>query len=123
IDAATRTQLRAVVGAILLRDPDALAFALEALQVADQLADQSALVGKLRRVLDTFAEHPAGNVPVAQILTGFLTIVRRHRLRLPPDLLLLLATIIECEGVAVQLDAEFVLHPVLARWAAEGMSA
>ncbi|MFM7068063.1 MAG: ABC1 kinase family protein, partial [Actinomycetes bacterium] len=87
IDAATRTHLRAVVGAILLRDPDALAFALEALQVADQLGDQSALVGELRRVLDTFAEHPACNVPFAQILTGLLTIVRHHRLRLPPDLL------------------------------------
>jgi ubiquinone biosynthesis protein len=122
IDAAMRAQLRQVVGSVLLRDPEAMVDALEALQVADSAGDQSALRADLQLMLDTFADSPAGDIPVAQIFSGLLATVRRHRLRLPPDLLLLLATVVECEGVAVQLDPGFVLYPVLARWAAEGLT-
>ena len=122
IDAEMRAHLRAVVGAVLLRDPDALVRALGDLQVADATGDQPALRADLQLMLDTFADSPAGDVPVAQIFSGLLATVRRHRLRLPPDLLLLLATVVECEGVAVQLDPGFVLYPVLARWAAEGLA-
>lgn len=122
IDAAMRAHLRSVVGSVLLRDPDALVGSLEDLQVATPSGDRAALRTDLQSMLDTFADSPAGDVPVAQILSGLLTTVRRHRLRLPPDLLLLLATVVECEGVAVQLDPGFVLYPVLARWAAEGLT-
>jgi len=103
-------------------DDDGLVAALRDLEVADGTADTDALRTDLQRMLDTFADSPAGDVPVAEILSGLLTTVRRHRLRLPPDLLLLLATVVECEGVAVQLDPGFVLYPVLARWAAAGLA-
>ena len=122
IDAGMRAQLRQVVGSVLLRDTEAMVDALEHLQVADSTGDRSALRADLQHMLDTFADSPAGEVPVAEILSGLLTTVRRHRLRLPPDLLLLLATVVECEGVAVQLDPGFVLYPVLARWAAAGLA-
>ncbi|MFM7064677.1 MAG: ABC1 kinase family protein [Actinomycetes bacterium] len=122
IDPTMRAHLRAVVGSVLLHDPDGLVAALRALEVADDAGDTAALRADLQRLLDTFADNPAGNVPIAEILRGLLATVRRHRLRLPPDLLLLLATVVECEGVAVQLDPGFVLYPVLARWAAEGLT-
>ena len=63
---------------------------------------------------------PIGELQIGAVFGEILAVIRRHRLRLPADLMLLLATVVMCEGVALQLDPDFLLQPVLLRWAAMG---
>jgi len=47
------------------------------------------------------------------LLRDMLSVERRHRLRLPRELALLIKTMVMCEGVAAQIDPEFLLIGVL----------
>jgi ubiquinone biosynthesis protein len=121
IDAHVRQGLGHVLAALLGGDLDGLVDALEDLRVAGG-QDRVALRADLAVLVDRYAAAPLGDLAIGQVLGEVLQVVRRHRLRLPPDLMLLLATVVMCEGVACSLDPDFQLQPVLLRWAAEGFT-
>jgi ubiquinone biosynthesis protein len=120
IDAELRAGLGRVLGSLLGNDLDGLVSALEDLQVAGGSEDRSALRADLGVLVDRYAAAPLGEMQIGEVFGEVLAVVRRHRLRLPPDLMLLLATVVMCEGVALSLDPDFQLQPVLLRWAARG---
>jgi ubiquinone biosynthesis protein len=122
IDRHVRTGLGRVLVGLLGGDLDGLVDALEDLRVAGGGEDRVALRADLGVLVDRYASLPLGEVRIGAVLAEVLSVIRRHRLRLPPDLMLLLATVVMCEGVAVGLDPDFELQPVLARWAARGLA-
>lgn len=122
IDAALRVGLGRVLGSLLSGDLDGLVDALEDLRVAGGHEDRAALRGDLAGLVERYGNTPIGEIRMADVLSDMLGAIRRHRLRLPPDLMLLLATVVMCEGVAVDLDPDFELQPVLLRWAAKGLA-
>jgi ubiquinone biosynthesis protein len=122
IDDHVRTGLGRVLAGLLGGDLDGLVDALEDLRVAGGGEDRVALRADLGDLVARYASLPLGELRISAVLTEVLTVIRRHRLRLPPDLMLLLATVVMCEGVAVDLDPEFEFQPVLARWVAQGFA-
>lgn len=120
LDARLRAGLGRVLAALVLGDADALVDALEDLRVAGGDEDRAALRSELEVLVERYGSTPIGELQLGAALGEVLAVVRRHRLRLPPDLMLLLATVVMCEGVAVTLDPDFQLQPVIMRWVAEG---
>jgi ubiquinone biosynthesis protein len=113
--------LRGKVGRILLaldrRDPNRLAAALIAVQVSSERVDRGALRDDLASVIDAYVGRSVGELRLGGLVGSMLDVVRRHRLRIPRDLSLLLRTVLLEEGIVQELDQEFRLVEVLGPYA------
>jgi ubiquinone biosynthesis protein len=122
IDPELREGLGRVLGSLIGGDLEGLMDALEHLRVSGGHVDRTALAADLSVLVERYGSTPIGELRIGDVLADLLRAVRHHRLRLPPDLMLLLATVVMCEGVAMDLDPDFELQPVMLRWAARGLA-
>ena len=113
VDNRTRGALVRVMGALATRDGDALVAALESLGIAGFVGAGDRLRYDLLQLADTSLDQPLGDLAIGPMLHEMIAIVRRHHLRLPPNLALMVKTIAMCEGVCAQLDPSFRLVAVL----------
>ncbi len=115
VDAATRAALRGVIVALVDHNTEPLVDAFIALGVTTTPPLDRGLLGQAFEAL--ISEHllrPLAEIALGPFLHDVLTIVRRYRLRLPPNLALLAKTLAMCEGIAVQLDPTFQMTVALA---------
>lgn len=118
IDEPTRERLIRVFIATASGDAPALTPELLALGVHTAPVDSERLTQDLAHLLADITSVPLGEIPLGPLLQSELAIVRRHRLRLPPDLALLAKTAAMTEGLATLLDPGFVLATAFAPYAA-----
>lgn len=118
LDPPTRAGLVRLFVATASGDAAALAGELLGLGTAAAPVDTPALTGDLGRLLARVTSVPLGELRLGPLLQAELAIVRRHRLRLPPELALLVKTAAMTEGLAALLDPEFVLAASFAPHAA-----
>ena len=104
-----RTRLARLFVATASGDATAVAAELLGLGTATAPVDRSALTRDLAGILAQVTNLPLGDLRLGPLLQAELSIVRRHRLRLPPDLVLLVKTAAMTEGVAALIDPDFVL--------------
>jgi ubiquinone biosynthesis protein len=117
VDDATRRSLGAVLVALAIADADGLAAAMSDLGIAPSRDDATALRNHLAEFMATYRHATLEELQLRVILGDMLAVVRRHHLRLPHQLALLLKTVTTCEGVALQLDPRFELLPLLIPYA------
>lgn len=117
IDERLRERLGALLVALARQDADRVADAVLALGMARKPVDRRALRADLAALLARYAGRALGEIPLAHLIEEMLAIVRRHRLRLPRELALLLKMLVMSEGMAQRLDPEFQLGAVLAPYA------
>lgn len=115
---ATGAALGGVLVALVATDASRMADALLGLGMATRAVDRPRLERDLAALLADYAHRPLEELPVAEVLGRVMAVVRRHRLTLPPDLALLVKTVMMCEGVALRLDPRFMLVPRLWPFAA-----
>jgi ubiquinone biosynthesis protein len=108
-----RDQLAAVMVAVVRRDPERLGGALIGLGSSTHPVDRARLRGDLAGLLDQLDGRTVGDIEVGSIVGEILDIMRRHRLRIPRDLALLLKAFVMDEGLATQLDPDFRLAEAL----------
>jgi ubiquinone biosynthesis protein len=113
LDEGLRATLRRILLALDRRDPDRLAAALIAIQGPGARVDRSALRDDLASLIDRYVGRGAGELGVGGLIRSMLDVVRRHRLRIPRDLSLLLRTVLLEEGIVAGLDREIRLVEVL----------
>ncbi|MFM7271935.1 MAG: ABC1 kinase family protein [Actinomycetes bacterium] len=118
VEPETRAALGGVLLALVATDARGLADALLGLGMATREVDRPRLERDLGALLADYAHRPLEELPVAEVLGRVMAVVRRHRLRLPADLALLVKTVMMCEGVALRLDPRFLLVPRLLPFAA-----
>lgn len=110
------------LGVVLLAlaggDATRMADALLRLGIAGDEVARAPLEGDLAVLLARYADRPLAELHLGPLLGDVMGVVRRHHLRLPSDLALLLKTVMMCEGVAAQLDPSFELVPRLLPYAA-----
>lgn len=121
VDDRTQQQLAELIFAVTQQDPAQLVDALLELGVARRRVDRHLLQDDLVHLLSRYYGRPLGEVPIGPLLNEVLTIVRRHRLQLPPNLALLIKTAIMDEGLGAQLDPTFNLTSILAPYAEQLM--
>lgn len=107
VDSTTRAALSAVLVALVSRDTGPLVDAFLELGATTTPPDRGLLTRDFGQLMAGDLSRPLSQIALGPLLRDVLTIVRHHRLRLPPNLALLAKTFAMCEGIAAQLDPAF----------------
>ena len=108
VDEATRMRLAEIVYCVVKNDPDMVMRA--ALLVADvdqDAVDLKAARGDVQQLVARFVGVPLERIDLADVLDEFFQTLRRHDLRCPADIVLLIKALGTIEGVATKLDPSF----------------
>ncbi|MEY2863044.1 MAG: hypothetical protein RLY58_751 [Pseudomonadota bacterium] len=88
--------------------------------------DQSALARDMRRAVGPMISKPMDQLDFAVILVQVMDIARRYHLEIPPQLMLLLKTLVHVEGLGrdlyPQLDIWKLARPILTEWVGQRMN-
>lgn len=88
--------------------------------------DQAALSREMRRVVGPMVSKPMDQLDFAGILIEIMDIARRFHLEIPPQLTLLLKTLVHVEGLGrdlyPQLDIWKLAKPILTEWVGQQMN-
>ena len=106
LDRSLRERLARLVESVVHEDADALTDAVMAIAQATEV-NRAELRNDLVEMLESYSVVALGKVPIGEMLRDIFGAMARHRLRLPPDLLLLSRALVTSEGVGRQLDPEF----------------
>jgi ubiquinone biosynthesis protein len=117
IDRATRDQLIDLVFAVASQDPERVVDAMLALGVARRRVDRHGLRRDVSLLMTRYYGRALGDVVASTAIEDGLTVTRRHRLQLPPNLAILLKTVVMNEGLGRQIDPTFRVADALAPFA------
>ncbi len=117
VDTRTQEHLVRLLLALASQDADRLVDAFLELGVTRQHVDRLALRADLERLLAHYYGQPLGEIALGPMMNEMLAIVRRHHLRLPTNLALLVKTTVMNEGLGMQLDPSFRLTSVILPYA------
>ena len=109
-----RHALVEILLALSTRDVHRTLLALRELNIVPPGVDEQRFSLELEGLTSLMVDVPVGEMRLALLLSHFMTVSRRHRLRLPRELALLMKTIVMCEALAAQLDPAFSLALVMA---------
>jgi ubiquinone biosynthesis protein len=107
VDRATREAFVELVDAVVRRDESRTTRVLLKLTLWEEEPDPR-LLGK--DVADFMGEHlykPLKDIEVGKLLHNILEMAARHRMRIPPELFLMMKAISTVEGVGLTLDPDF----------------
>jgi ubiquinone biosynthesis protein len=107
LDEQTQDLLAELLIAINHQDADRLVDVFLDLGVTRKRIDRTSVRHDIERMLSTYWGLPLGELKVAALLNDVYSVMRRHHLHLPPNLALLLKTVIMIEGLGVNLDRDF----------------
>ena len=113
LDGQRRASLAQIMSAVVAGDVDRLADAALQLGMTTGPFERSALLHDLDGLVRDHLAQPLGELRIGELLLDVMTIMRRHRLRLPVDLALLAKTFAMSEGLAARLDPDFRMTPVV----------
>jgi ubiquinone biosynthesis protein len=114
IDERTQDKLTDLALAVATQDFDRMVDGLLDLGVARRRIDRPLLRRDLEHLYARYYGKRLGDVVVAAVIDDSLEVIRRHRLQLPPNLALLLKTIVMNEGLGRLIDPTFNLADALA---------
>ena len=117
VDERLRTQLGHLLLGLARQDPDRIADAVLALAASDATVKRADLRDDLAGLVSRYEDATLGDIPLGALIEEVLAILRRHRLRLPHELALLIKALAMNEGMGAWLDPEFRLGDVLAPYA------
>ena len=107
LEGSTRRLLFQMLLAVLNKAPDDLIQALIDADLLTDTAEKSALRRDLAEFLDCYVDIPLREIRVGRLLSEFVDIITLYRIRLEPDLLLLIKALVGVEGLGRCLDPEF----------------
>jgi ubiquinone biosynthesis protein len=119
LDESMRRQLTKIIRAVWQRDVERLAQAVTEITAPLEDVDLPALTRDVGDLVDTYADVPIGQLSMAEVLSDVVGTAARHHLMLPPDLMLLIKSIVTIESVGTMLDPDFRMVEYAAPFAAE----
>jgi ubiquinone biosynthesis protein len=107
VDARMRNRLTSVVHAVVREKADQLTDAvLDIAEPTDEI-DLQALRRDLSEIVDSYAGVTLNDLAIGELSADAVSVMARHRLRFPPDLMLLAKALVTITGVGRQLDPSF----------------
>ena len=119
LDETMRDRLVDLLAAVARGDAGAVSRHLQGLGTPMAEIDEAALRADVREFLAAHYNVPLARLRVAAVLHDFLSLLSRHRIRLPGDLMLLVRAAVSVEGTGRRLDPHFNLAGHLAPFARE----
>jgi ubiquinone biosynthesis protein len=107
LDEQTQEVLAELLIAINHQDADRLVDVFLDLGVTRKRINRASVRRDIDRLLSIYWGLPLAELKVTALLNDVYSVMRRHHLHLPPNLALLLKTVIMIEGLGVNLDPDF----------------
>ncbi|PLX88132.1 MAG: ubiquinone biosynthesis protein UbiB [Desulfuromonas sp.] len=107
LDDELKQQLAELLVAVLQRDAQRIISLLIYSGDLTEDIDRGALKRDITEFIDDYYDLPLADFNTGRLLTDFVDILNRYRIRFPADLILLAKALVTLEGVARQLDPEF----------------
>lgn len=117
VNEKTQDYLANLILALTRQDYDRLTEAVLEMEVTKQRVDRAELKRDLEHLVKPYFGLPLGQINLGPLFNDAFVIIRRHRLNLPPQLALLVKTIIITEGIGTRLDPHFHLIEVIEPYA------
>ncbi|MCA9186392.1 MAG: AarF/ABC1/UbiB kinase family protein [Pirellulaceae bacterium] len=113
VDEQLREDIEEMMLAIFQNDPSHLAAVMMRVGHAPTTLDQAALRGDISDFVSHYAAQQVGAVDVGKALTEMSEMIFRYRIVLPPQVGMLIKTLVTLEGTAKLLKPEFSIFEVL----------
>ena len=107
VDPRMRGRLTSVVHAVVREKADQLTDAVLDIAEPTEDIDLQALRRDLSEIVDSYAGVTLNDLAVGELSADAFAVMARHRLRFPPDLMLLAKALVTITGVGRQLDPSF----------------
>lgn len=107
LDEETAFHVGTILAAIVDKDVDSLVDTLLTIGLAPEPIDRTAFNLELTDFLERYYEVPLQQLNIGTIIDELMDIIRRYRLRLPSDLVLMTKALVINEGVGMMLYPEF----------------
>ncbi|MBN2123416.1 MAG: AarF/ABC1/UbiB kinase family protein [Deltaproteobacteria bacterium] len=107
LDRGTREDVLDLVMGAVRRDESALVSALLRITLWDEEPERRALEKALREFMDLYLYRPLEEVQLGDLMGHVFEIASRFRLRIPPDILLLIKALTTLENLGSRLDPDF----------------
>lgn len=111
-----RTVLTDLTLAMVEADPERMTDRLIDLGLKVKGHNISLLEAEMGRFLNTYFDLPLSQIPMGEVLTNLLELIRGLEMRLPAQMAVLTKTILMAEGIGTRLDPDFHLIPVARRF-------
>ncbi len=107
LDDSLKYHLLDLILGVVERDTDRIVSQLLYSGDISDETDRKQLKRDLAEFIDDYHEVPLQNLNTGKLMTQFIEILQQHRIKFPPDLILLGKALVSMEGVGRQLDPGF----------------
>uniref|UniRef100_C6E4T8 ABC-1 domain protein n=1 Tax=Geobacter sp. (strain M21) TaxID=443144 RepID=C6E4T8_GEOSM len=107
LDPAVKRYLTDVLGAVIDRDVEGLAYIVAEAGDAGENVNMHALKKGLAEFIDSYFDIPLKEIVVGRMLLEFIDLVSTHRIKVHPDLTMLVKVLVVVEGMGRKLDPDF----------------
>ena len=107
LDARTRERIADLLSGLLGQDTDRVLRALDALEIRGEHVDPRALRRDAAELVAAYCDLTLDSIDLGALLKELVAFIRTHHLHIPPDLVLLIRSLVTIEGVGRALDPHF----------------
>jgi ubiquinone biosynthesis protein len=107
LDGKTRERIADLLSGLISQDPDRVLRALDALDIRGEQVDPRALRRDVSELVQSYSQLTLDRINLSLLLRELIAFIRTHQLRIPPDLVLLIRSLVTIESVGRNLDPCF----------------
>jgi ubiquinone biosynthesis protein len=113
LDLANRESIADLLAGLLSQDVARVLRALDDLEIRGERLDPRELRRDVAELVAAYSDLRLDRIDLARLLSDLIRLIRTHHLRIPPDLLLLVRSLITIESVGRKLDPHFDISRVV----------
>lgn len=114
VSSAAQEKFGDMIFGYVLRDEKKIAAAILGLVEVGEEPDRQLLERDIADLIETHLYRPLKDLRISNLVSALLDFFTRHRLRLPPDIFLMIKALAETESIGAALDPEFDMSKKLA---------
>ena len=107
LDMRTRERIADLLAGLIAQDVDRVLKRLDALDVRGEEVDPKALRRDIDELVHSYSELTLDSIDVSVLLRQLVRVIRTHHLHIPPDLVLLIRSLVTIESTGRTLDPRF----------------
>jgi ubiquinone biosynthesis protein len=107
LDGKTRERIADLLSGLLAQDADRVIRSLSALDIRGEVLDSRAFRRDVSELVASYSDLTLDTIDLSVLLRELVAVIRTHHLHIPPDLVLLIRSLVTIEGVGRNLDPHF----------------
>ena len=107
LDGRTGERIADLLAGLIAQEPDRVLRALDALDVRGDHVDPRAIRRDVSELVHTYSQLTLDHINLGLLLRELIAFIRTHQLHIPPDLVLLIRSLVTIESVGRNLDPHF----------------